>query len=424
MKLVVANSVPAFLGFLLLSASSVLLVLTFKGPHFLLSNLIPFLGSLDHDSNETNAELSSFSLEEIPVTMLQTGALRSVLPVVSVPSYTDEEGSTVRGSAGRQLKSDKGSKSGKGSKSEKKRSKKRKYAKFRPTYNRPSAANRPPSCGSIKSGKKSKSQGTFAVAVKDFSDATADAPLESFGTSPELRRDITLLLTVPAATDIYLVEGIIVTIRQRSLVSYSDFTCPPAGYTKQTENAAGKAFFRIPGDISSVTVFCDDDENVIGIYVHVVFPDDEDSSDCEEDEDTDSPTVSPAPSLFQAAETPAPTISLAPSMLDGLESELPTVSAAPSGPETPLETVSPAPSLLPSVLPSAFPTVSAEPSTSDGLDTPLPVTSQSPSVTPSVTPLTDSTAPSSGPSVLPSALPSAGPSVAPSEFPTTTAVVV
>jgi len=146
----------------------------------------------------------------------------------------------------------------------------------------------------------------FVVIVNDFANADADDVMESFGTSRPLDRDITLLLKVPSDTDIYLVEGIVVTLRHRNLISASDFTCPPANFDRQVEDASGRLFFRIPSDVNSVTVFCDDDENVIGIYVHIVMDGNDDGGRV-----TKAPvsvnTMPPGPSPTRRPSTSPPT---------------------------------------------------------------------------------------------------------------------
>lgn len=165
------------------------------------------------------------------------------------------------------------------------------------------------------SSDSKKPDRVFVVILSDFSEASATRVIETFGTSEIMDKDITLLLTVPSDTDIYLIEGIVVTNRRhRNLIAASDFTCPPSSYDKHVKDASGKLFFRIPGDENSVTVFCDDDENVIGIYVHVVIEDGEDASPGT----TPAPVATPSPTVAQPSSeepteivddaSPAPTV--------------------------------------------------------------------------------------------------------------------
>ena len=165
------------------------------------------------------------------------------------------------------------------------------------------------------SDESKKPDRVFVVILSDFSDASARDPIESFGTSEIMEKDITLLLTVPSDTDIYLIEGIVETLtRHRNLIAASDFTCPPSSYDKHVKDASGRLFFRIPGDVNSVTVFCDDDENVIGIYVHIVYKDGEQASPGATPAPVTavSPTAAPPTSQEPTSEavdvTPVPTV--------------------------------------------------------------------------------------------------------------------
>jgi hypothetical protein len=261
----------------------VLLLLRYKDSEFWLAKDVFSNGHSEHHTNGI-AVASESSLQASSLTIAKPGPLRISATLDAVRRHDTEETRIVVDNTERHLKKSKGGK----------RSKKSRqqytdyYDEFVANYNDDDMANISDSTvdepmGSKSQKKRSKKRSKklfsgrerperfFVVVLNDFAVASETNVVETFGTSYIMDRDITLLLNVPSQTDIYLIEGIVVAVRHRNLISASDFTCPPASYDKYTTNASGRLFFRIPGDVNSVTVFCDDGENVIGIYVHIVI---------------------------------------------------------------------------------------------------------------------------------------------------------